>query len=145
MYVDAQLQFSDAQAITADAASTNIVDLGASRDIGSGENIYLVVIVDVAMTDAGSDSALQIIVEGDSTATLTPDESFIAFTIPAVTVAGSKFFHKLDPGQAALNLQFIGIQYTPTNGNLTTGSFTTFLTKNIDNYVAYASNFTVTG
>lgn len=36
MYIDAQNLFSDAQAITADAASTNIVDLGSTYDNGPG-------------------------------------------------------------------------------------------------------------
>ena len=143
MYLDAQLLFSDAQAITADAASTNIVDLSQVRDIGTGQSLYLVTIVDVAMTDSGSDSALAVIIEGDSTTTLTPDASFTAFTIPATTAAGEKFIHRLDPGAAVLQYQYIGIQYTPSNGNLSTGSFTTFITINIDDWKAYADNITI--
>ena len=54
MYVDAQLLFSDAQAVTAAAASTNSIDLGAVRDIGTGEELYVVCVCDVAMKDSVS-------------------------------------------------------------------------------------------
>ena len=73
MIMDAQLLFSDAQAITAAAGSTNTIDLGAVRDIGTGENLYLVVTVDVAFTDGSSNSTLTVALEGDSTTTITPD------------------------------------------------------------------------
>jgi len=143
MYVDAQLLFSDAQAITADAASTNIVDLGSVRDIGTGQSLYIVTVVDVAMTDSGSDSTLAVILEADSTTTLTPDESLTLFTIPAVTAAGEVFISRLDPTAAVLQYQYLGIQYTPANGNLSTGSFTTFMTVNVDAWKAYADNITI--
>lgn len=37
MYVDAQNQYSNAQAVTASAASTNLIDHGQARDLGTGE------------------------------------------------------------------------------------------------------------
>lgn len=49
MFIDSQLLLSDAQALTATAASTNYIDLSADRDIGKGEPMALVVGVDVAM------------------------------------------------------------------------------------------------
>ena len=143
MYVDAQLLFSDAQAITADARSTNIIDLGAVRDIGTGADLYVVTIVDVAMTDSGSDSTVTVSLRGDSTTTITPDDEDTLFTIPAVSAAGTKFFHKLSPGLASLQYQYIGLYYTPNTGNLSTGSFTSFLTVGIDKVKVYADNITI--
>ena len=143
MYVDAQLLFSDAQAVTADAQSTNIIDLGAVRDIGTGKSLYVVVIVDIVMTDASSDSTLAVILHGDSTTTITPDATQTLFTIPAITAAGTKFFSRLDPGSAPLQLRYIALRYTPANGSLTTGSFTSFITTDIDKYLAYADNITI--
>ena len=64
MYVDALLLFSDAQAITAAAASTSYIDFGAVRDMGTGEDLYVVVTCDVAMTDGSSDSTLAVAIEG---------------------------------------------------------------------------------
>ena len=143
MYVDAQLLFSDAQGVTADVASTNIVDLSQVRDIGTGQSLYIVTVVDVALTDSGSDSTISVILEGDSTDTLTPDASQTLFSIPALSAIGATFIARLDPKSAPLQYQYIGIQYTPVNGDLSTGSFTTFMTVNVDNWSAYADNITI--
>lgn len=142
-YVDSQLLLSDAQAVTASADSTNLIDLGIARDIGTGADLYLVTVVDVAMTDASSDSTVTVTLQGDSTTTVTPDASQALFTIPATTAAGSVYYSKLDPGSAPLQYQYINVNYTVANGNLTTGSFTTFITHDIQKYVSYADGFTI--
>lgn len=143
MFLDSQLLFSDAQAVTAAAASTNSVDLGAVRDIGTGEPLYVVVTVDVALTDAGSDSTLTVSIEGDSTSTFTPDGTDTLFTIPALSAAGAVFYARLNPGMNALNFRFIQLRYTPNNGNLTTGTFTSAIVHNIQKYVSYADAITI--
>ena len=51
MILDAQTLLSDAQAVTADAVSTNTIDCGnptVKNDIGSGEPMCVVIQVDVA-------------------------------------------------------------------------------------------------
>lgn len=142
MIVDAQLLFSDAQAITAPAASTNLVDFRAVRDIGLGENLYVVTTVDVAMTDAGSDSTLQVDLETDDSASFgSPALGQILYTLPAVSAAGRIFIARIQPG--ALNERFARLNYSPANGNLTTGSFTSFITHDIQKFVAYADNITI--
>lgn len=143
MILDAQLQFSDAQSVTAAAGSTNTIDLGINRDIGTGEDLYVVVTVDTAMTDSGSDSTLAVALEGDSTTTFTPDATQTLFTIPATSAAGSVFYAKLDPAADPLQYQYIRLKYTPANGNLTTGDFSAYLTDNIEKYVAYANGYTI--
>jgi len=55
MYIDAQGLFSDAQALTATAASTNIVDLGSDRNIGVGEEMVVAIFLDVAADDGDAD------------------------------------------------------------------------------------------
>ena len=54
MRIDAQNLYSDAQAITADAASTNSIDHGSDRNIGLGEPLSVVIIVDVAAAGGGT-------------------------------------------------------------------------------------------
>lgn len=143
MYVDAQLLFSDAQAVTAAAASTNYLDLGVARDLGTGEDLYLVTVCDVAMTDSGSDSTLAVYLYGDSTTTFTPDGSDLMYTFSATSAAGTVKYAKLDPGAAALQYRYLEVYYSPANGNLSTGSFTTFITNNIQKYVSYANGYTI--
>lgn len=142
MYVDAQNLFSDAQAVTAAAASTNIVDLGVARDLGTGQDVYLVVSCDVAMTDSGSDSTLAVILESDNDVAFgSVDTSQSIGTFAAVSAAGTRLIAKLAPG--TINSRYIRVYYTPGNGNLSAGSFTAFLTTDIDKYVAYANNYTI--
>jgi hypothetical protein len=143
MYVDAQLLFSDAQAVTAAADSTNLIDLGVARDIGTGENLYVVVCVDVALTDGSNDSTVTVALQGDSTATITPDATESIITIPALAAAGNVYIAKLSPGSAPLGYRYINLKYTPNNGNLTTGSFTAFLAKDVQKYVSYADNVVI--
>lgn len=143
MILDAQLQFSDEQAVTAAAGSTNTIDLKAVRDIGTGQPLYVVVTVDTTMDDASDDSTITVALEGDSTTTFTPDGTQDLFTIPALTAAGSVFYARLDPAAAPLQYQYIRLKYTPANGNLSAGAFSAYLTDNIDRYVSYDSGYTV--
>jgi hypothetical protein len=142
MILDAQNLFSDAQAVTAAAASTNYIDFGAARNIGVGEELYVGVIVDVAMTDGSSDSTLTVALEGDSTTSFSPDGSQTLFVIPALAAAGQKYFAKISPDFAS-NYRYMQLKYTPNNGNLTTGTFTAFLVKNIDAVTSYPDNITI--
>lgn len=142
MYVDSQLLFSDAQAVTAAAASTNSIDLGAVRDIGTGEPLYIVCVCDVAMTDASSNSTLAVTLEGDSSTTFTPDGSDALFTFSALSAAGTVKYARLNPAMAS-NYRYLQLRYTPANGDLSTGSFTAFIAKDIDRYVSYADNITI--
>jgi hypothetical protein len=143
MILDADLLFSYAQAVTAAAASTNSVDLSSVRDIGTGENLYIFVTVDVALTDSGSDSSVAVALEGDSTTSFSPDGTVTLFTIPALAAAGSTYLVKLSPGSAPLQYRYIQLKYTPANGNLTTGSFTAGIVKDIAKFTAYADAYTI--
>lgn len=145
MFVDKQTLFSDAQAITAAAASTNYIDLGpgALRDIGTGEDLYVFVSVDVAFTDGSSDSTLTVALEGDSTTTITPDGSETLFTIPALAAAGAVYYAKLAPGGAAQQFRYVQLKYTPNNGNLTTGTVTAGVVKDIQKFRAYPSGTSI--
>lgn len=141
MLVDAQLLFSDAQAVTAAAGSTNTLDLGAVRDLGAGKPLYVVVTTDVAMTIGGI--TLTVALEGDSTTTITPDATQDLFTIPASTAAGATFIASLDPGAAPLQYQYLRLKYTPNGGSLTTGTFTAFVTSDVQRVRAYADAVTI--
>lgn len=143
MITDSLAYFSSAQAITAAAGSTNTLDLGAVRDIGEGEDLYVVAVVTTAFTDSSSDSTLTVSLEGDSTTSFTPDGTRDLFVIAALSAAGTTYFAKIAPGSEGTQFQYIRLKYTPNNGNLTTGSVTAFVTKDIAKYKAYAKNYTI--
>lgn len=142
MILDAQNLFSDAQAVTAAAASTNLIDLGAVRNLGVGEELYVVVSCDVAMTDGSSDSTLAVKLEADSAAAFNVAiVSQELFTFPATSAIGTRYYAKISPDLA--NKRYMRLYYTPANGNLSTGSFTAALVKNIDAYTSYADAITI--
>jgi hypothetical protein len=141
MYVDSLLLFSNAQAVTATAASTSYVDFSEVRNLGVGTPLYVVVACVVAMTDSGSDSTLAVAIEGDSTTTFTPDYTRTLFTFDALSAAGTVKIAALSPGD--VNLRYLQLMYTPANGNLSAGSFTAFIAHDIHHYTAYADNVTI--
>ena len=141
MIIDSLLLFSDAQAVTSAAGSTNTIDMSEVRDIGNGEPLYIVVTVDVA-TDAGKTVAVAL--EGDSTTTFTPDGTVTMFTMAAATAAGTVFVYTLQPGSDPLQYRYLRLLYTPSSA-LTDGTFTAFLTNNYQRATHYADNITITG
>lgn len=65
MILDGQLQFSNDQALTATAASTNVVDLSVGRDIGIGEAMAVFVSVSVDADYTTTDETYQFVVQVD--------------------------------------------------------------------------------
>jgi hypothetical protein len=83
MILDKLLQFSNAQALTATADSTNVVDLGVDRDIGKGEPMALVVTVGVAADFTTTDETYQFQLETDDNAAMTSSTIVADLTIAA--------------------------------------------------------------
>lgn len=127
MIFDKQNTFSDAQAITATAGSTNTIDLGPIapgmvRDIGKGTKIPLLVQV---VEDFTNLTSLKIDVELDSTETFTPDKTITLGTfLLADLVAG--FQIPFDVVPKGVNLRYMRLKYTvtgtaPDAGKITAG------------------------
>jgi len=143
MILDSLNLFSDAQALTATAVSTNSIDLGAtSIDLGSGENLYVHLNVDVAFTDAGSDSTVTVTLVTDDNAGLSSATAVQTLgTFAALSAIGTKIIARIQPN---LTLErYVGLNYTLANGNLTTGSITAVLAHGVDTSKAYADNITI--
>lgn len=131
MIFDTTLLLSDAQSITATAASTNVLDLGAMgraygaaadlpRDVGKGEPVPLLVQVVEGFNNLTS---LKIDIELDSTEAFTPDKTIPLGTFAlAELVAGfSVPFPSLPNG---INLRYMRLKYTVTGTAPTTGAIT---------------------
>jgi hypothetical protein len=142
MYIDNFTRFSDSQAVTASAASTNLIDLRAAHQLSAGQPIYLVSVVTVAMTDAGSDSTITVILESDTTAAFgSPTTVQTLGTFAAVSAVGTRIVAPVM--NFATAERFLRVTYTVANGNLTTGSFTTLVTLDPSLWVAYPDNITI--
>lgn len=158
MFVDTQTELSDAQAVTATAISTNVIDLQAALgggtniaygntllDIGQGEDVYLVVNTAVTATDTGSDATLTVSLETATDAGLTTGAvvhfSTAALAFASFATAGTQLVAIKLP--AADYKRYLGVRYTVAAGPLTAGAFDAFLTKDIQRAKIYKSAFTV--
>lgn len=149
MMLDALLQLSAAQAVTATAVSTNTIDLSVVRDLGPGRALYVVFGVDVAATAAGAATvAFQII--SSAAAALTSPTVLVqtdAIGKAELTLGRKPFALRIDPAilLAQPNGQrYLGVQYTVATGPLTAGSFTCYVTDSLPpGFEYYASGFTV--
>ena len=143
-FIDTQNEFSDAQAVTSTAISTNVIDLFAgtgagtaltgesTMDIGqaSAGQLYLVVSTVAAATDVSSDATLTVSLESDSTANLatsaTVHFSTGALAFAAFSPAGTRLVTiPLPHGNYE---RYLGVRYTVANGPLTAGTFDAYLT-----------------
>lgn len=146
MILDNDLLFSDAQAVTATAASSNYYDTGplftgnTGRNLGVSDHLYFSISVDVAMTDSGSDSTIAVSLETDDNTSFSSVATVATLvTIPALAAAGTKYFVKVPIATTVPYERYLQIKYTTANGNLTTGSFTVAIVANPDNWTSYAS------
>ena len=143
MIMDSQLLFSDEQAVTAAADSTNVVDLGVARDIGISD-LWLFLLVTETMDDTGDDSTLAVTLVTDDNAALSSDSVVMSLvTIPALTAAGTIYFWRIPTEILVAYERYLALAYTPGNGNLSAGKFTAGIVKDIQHWTAFASGFSV--
>lgn len=147
MMIDSHNEFSDAQAVTSTAISTNVIDLypmadqaDATRDLGAGEPMWLIVSTNTTATDSGSDATLTITLESDTAAALN-SANVVHFTTGALAfatfaTAGTTLVAVRLP--SARYKRYLGLRYTVASGPLTAGAFDAFLTHDAALYRAYA-------
>jgi hypothetical protein len=130
MILDKQNEFSDSQAVTASAISTNVFDSGATGALKNlGDTIFLVVQCDEAATAAGA-ATVAFSLESDSTADLATSP-----TVHATTAAIGKANLTAGSTQWVIELplaqyeRYVGVRYTVATGPLTAGKFSAFLTR----------------
>ncbi len=133
MIFDRTLLFSNAQAITADAASTDIVDLLATgtvygaaaalvKDIGKGESIPLLIQVVEAFNTLTS---LRVVVQCDDNSGFGSPKDVLEVTLPLASLTAGRTFPMVvvPPG---VNERYMRIFYditgtAPTLGKVTAG------------------------
>lgn len=125
MIMDASLLFSDKQAVTATAVSTNVVDLGVNgRDVGPGTAIPLSISV---VENFNNLTSLTISVETDDNVGFASAKT--VFTSPAIALAQlnaakGKLLPQMIP--VGTDERYVRLRYTvagtaPTLGKITAG------------------------
>jgi hypothetical protein len=131
------------QAITVDAVSTNTIDLGTARDIGEGENLYMVFTVIEAFNTLTS-LDLEVIISANANLS---SHTVLAETnvLLADLAAGKQYVVALPPQIASLGLRYLGARYDVNGTAPTTGSILAQIVHGIqDGRKFYASGFSVT-
>ena len=143
MYIDSQLEFSDAQAVTSTAISTNVVDIlvtsgaaasaqgtytvtNSSLDLGQ-DNVPLYLVVQTVT--AATDVTLTITLESDDNVGLSsPTVHFTTGTLAfaAFSPANTRLVTIALPH--GLYERYVGVRYTVASGPLTAGTFDAYLT-----------------
>lgn len=124
MWIDKRLEFSDAQAVTADAASTNVVDLSQDRDIGIGTTLWVAICVDVATDGTTGDETYEVELQTDDNSGFSSATEIGVVAIPRGTAAGAIF----TIGFPFQNERYLRLNYD-VGGTTPTGTFSAWLTK----------------
>lgn len=123
MILDAQLEFSNGQAITTTAVGTNVIDLSVDRSIGNGEPMCVLFTVDVTADQGAGNEDYTFDVEYASNAAQSAGVQLIGRRVfesgtpaaPAqdadLLVAGFKFYIPIPPTTLAESEIFLGIRY----------------------------------
>jgi hypothetical protein len=145
MITDQFLKVSTAQTVTATAVSTDTIDLSLARDVGEGEDLYMVFTVDEAATASGS-ATVEFQVIGSAAAALSSPVvigSSGAIAKASLTL-GANIAVRINPQVASLGQRYLGANYVVSTGPLTAGKFTANVVHGIqDGRKSYASGFTV--
>jgi hypothetical protein len=124
MITDAQLLLSDAQAITGDANSTNVIDLGSTQDVARGYNLRCRIQVQTALDSAGEAATLNIKVVTSAAAALTSPTTLYdsgVITEATLSTAGYIIADFVLPRTA---LRYLGIIYDDATEAFTSGNIT---------------------
>ena len=145
-YLDSQLEFSDAQAITSTALSTNVYDILAVRkggsavsgdtalntrpDLGAGnQDIWVSVTVNTTFT-TGTSANLTVTFETADDAAMSTNATVLTSSASAIAVgsltAGTQILAFVIP--SALYRRYIALRYTVGVGTFTAGAVDAYMT-----------------
>lgn len=145
MITDKLLMFSEAQAVTNTAASTDVIDLGPidgnRRDIGVGYPLEFWVLINEAATASGEATVniqLQTSENNSSWSTIY-DSGALA---KATMTAGKRVVSAKVPAGVQ---RYLRVNYSVATGQLTAGKFTAGISLDVDANTPYPIRSKVTG
>lgn len=144
MFIDSQLLLSDAQAVTADAVSSNTVDTGAAgNSIEIGEPLVIVIQVDVAADATTGDETYSFEAIQSAAANLGSPDVLASVTIAASALSAGSI-HYLPIPQGSKSKRYLGLNYS-VGGTTPTITCTAFIqpANQIQAFKAYADGFTI--
>ncbi len=139
MIIDKLLQISDKQTLTVTAVSTDVIDAGAvrkgpQRDLGGGEQLYAVFVMDSNVAAAGAATVTFAVQDSADNVTFT-DVVASGPIGKAALAAGAHVVLPLPPGMR----RYIRANYTVATGPLTAGTVSAQIVFDYQRNVAFAS------
>lgn len=142
MIMDRKNTVSNAQAVTATAFSTDVIDLGplssgnAGRDMGVSEEQIMSITCTETATAAGAATVTFEIVTDDNSSLSSPTVLFASAAIGKATLVAGYVLNVRMPVSGYE--RFVGVRYTVATGPLTAGKFTAGIVMDPGFYRAYA-------
>lgn len=134
MFIDKFLQVSNAQAVTATAPSTDVIDFGQTNpNVGLDDRSSMVITVDTSAAAAGAATVTFAIQDCDTVGGTYVDVVSSAAIGKATLVAG---YQHILPMPTKLR-QFCRVNYTVGTGPLTAGAFSAQIVTGVQQNVAY--------
>lgn len=139
--LDKFLQYSDKQAVTVTAVSTNVVDAGATknaaigRDLGAGTPLYLFLNVSQTFTAAGAATLTATLQDSADNATFADVASVGPLSLAQLT-AGKGF----NVGFPVPTRRYTRVNYTVATGPMTAGIVSAHIVDGVVYNVSYPDN-----
>lgn len=145
MILDKLLMFSEKQAVTTTATSTDVIDLGpidgTRRDIGVGYPLEFWTTVNTTATAAGAATVNVQLQTSPDNSTWTTIASSGDLALSAL-VAGKRIVSQKVPSGVQ---KYLRVNYTVGTGPLTAGAFTSGINLDVDNNNPYPTRSKITG
>jgi hypothetical protein len=126
MLIDAQNEFSDAQAVTATAIGTNMLNLGSTDDYAIGEPLFVDFVVNTAFASGGAPTMIfQIVQDTENTGGSPSVLVASASHLKAALTVGVRV--RLYLPANTQTQQYLGVQYTVGVTTYTAGKVDAFL------------------
>ncbi len=108
MVIDNSLEFSDAQAMTATAVSTNVIDLSVATPVGPGMPLYIVMQLDVATDFTTGNETYSIAIQTDDNEAFSSASTLATITYVGANAAGTRKVF----GFTYTNERYLRLNYT---------------------------------
>ena len=140
MYIDKLLQVSNEQAVTATAASTDVIDFGqVNPNSGLNDNVVMAITVDEAATAAGAATVTFSVQDSADNSTFVDVYATTAIG-KATLVAGYQILIPMP----YKHRRYVRVNYTVATGPLTAGKFSAQVVTGVQQNVAYPDSPKIT-
>lgn len=155
MILDKRNEFCDAVSLNTGGAATynigDVIDLGAARDLGGDQALYLVINVDTGITAGSAGTvAFQLVSDGTDTIATNGTQTVHAVSPAFVTgtgtgtttlAAGTRLMAVQLPMEGNAYERYLSVQQVTGTAAITAGKVNAFLTTDVARWKAYDAPF----